>query len=75
MPPATMPLRRALIRLLWNSVADDADCTCCPATEHNSADRCPECEAMAALGLGDWVGADAAAGLLGTMERRLGGAV
>jgi hypothetical protein len=41
-------LARALIRLLWDSVADKAECTCCPG------DRCPQCQAMAALGLGRW---------------------
>lgn len=41
-------LQRALIRLLWDSVADQATCTCFPK------DRCPQCEAMTALGLGRW---------------------
>jgi hypothetical protein len=42
-------LRRALIRQLWKAVADDATCTC------SGAARCPECEAMSALGLGRWI--------------------
>jgi hypothetical protein len=44
-------IRAALIRILWRSVADDAECTCCPG------DPCPECQAMEALGLGRWIGA------------------
>lgn len=43
-------LRRALLRALWRSYADEAECTCGPSPE----DRCWECEAMAALGLGLW---------------------
>ena len=39
-------LQRALIRLLWDSVADQFGCDCYPN------DRCPQCEAMLALGLG-----------------------
>lgn len=45
-------LRLALVRLLWNSVADDATCTCC------LGDTCPQCEAMTALGDGRWRGAE-----------------
>lgn len=44
----------ALIRLLWDSVADDATCTCC------TGDVCPQCEAMQALGAGRWRGAEKA---------------
>ena len=47
-PRLTIRLKRALLRLLWNSVCDQADCTCAPR------DRCPECGAMLALGLGRW---------------------
>jgi hypothetical protein len=43
-------LQRALVRLLWNSVADQNGCSCYPR------DRCPECHAMLALGLGRWRG-------------------
>lgn len=42
-------LRSALIRLLWRSVADDAECTCW------IDDPCPECQAMQALGRGRWI--------------------
>jgi hypothetical protein len=45
----TTALRSALVTLLWHSVADDAECTCCPG------DPCPECQAMQALGLGRWI--------------------
>lgn len=48
----------ALVQLVWRSVADDAACSCYPG------DACPECEAMQALGLGRWSGAEAAAKLL-----------
>lgn len=44
-------LRAALVRLLWDSVADDAICTCAPG------DVCPLCQAAQALGLGRWRGA------------------
>lgn len=54
----TTALRSALVRLLWRSVADDAACSCYPD------DPCPECEAMQALGLGRWRGAEHAAGEL-----------
>lgn len=49
-PPRSDRLARALVRLLWYSVTDHADCTCAPR------DRCPQCEAMLALGLGRWKG-------------------
>lgn len=39
-------IRAALIRMLWNSAADDAVCVC------EDGDPGPECEAMAALGWG-----------------------
>jgi len=48
-------LRSALVRLLWNSVVDDAECTC------EDGDPCPECQSMGALGLGRWLGAKDAA--------------
>lgn len=41
----TKPLALALIRLLWDSVADNAECTCFPN------EPCPQCEAARALGL------------------------
>lgn len=41
-------LAKALVRLLFNSVADGNECTCAPK------DPCPECQAMRALGLGRW---------------------
>lgn len=47
-PRLTVRLQRALIRLLWDSIADKAECTCYPR------DRCPQCDAMRALGLGRW---------------------
>lgn len=50
--PPVDPVRRALARLLWDSVADKAECTCYPG------DPCPQCEAMQALGLGRWTGPD-----------------
>ena len=59
-------LRRALVRLLWNSVADDAACSCI------GKDRCPECEAMAALGLSRWRGAKSAARRLTALTGRRG---
>jgi hypothetical protein len=43
-------LRKALIRLLWDSIADDAMCSCEPG------DVCPQCEAMQALGYKRWPG-------------------
>lgn len=43
-------LRSALVRMLWRSIADEADCTC------EESDKCPECEATEALGLGRWRG-------------------
>lgn len=46
-----LKIRAALIRLLWNSVNDDAECTCSPG------DVCPECQSMDALGLGEWTSA------------------
>jgi hypothetical protein len=49
---STAAIRAALITLLWRSVADDAECTCYPG------DPCPECQAMEALGLGRWRGAE-----------------
>jgi hypothetical protein len=48
------PVTVALTRLLWRSIADNAVCTCF------LDDPCPECQAMAALGLGRWTGAEAA---------------
>jgi hypothetical protein len=42
-------LASALVRMLWTSVADHAQCTCA------LPDACPECEAMVALGLGRWI--------------------
>lgn len=53
-------LRAALIRLLWNSVADDAVCSC------ETDDICPECQATEALGLGRWMSADWASNSLPT---------
>ena len=44
-------LRAALVTLLWDSVADDATCTCSPG------DVCPQCQATQALGMGRWRGA------------------
>jgi hypothetical protein len=44
-------MKRALVRLLWNSIADGAVCSC------EGDDRCPECEAMQALGFARWVSA------------------
>lgn len=45
-------LQKALKRLLWISVADDADCTC------EKDDVCVLCEAWSALALGvKWPGA------------------
>ena len=44
-------MSRALVRLLWMAVADGEACSC-------MADRCPLCEAWAALGFGPkWPGA------------------
>lgn len=51
-------LRAALVRLLWRSVADLVECSC------EVDDRCPECEAMQALGLGRWTGPAPASALL-----------
>lgn len=51
-------VRSALVRLLWRSVNDDSTCTC----DHK--DQCPECQAMSALGLGDWQNADHARDVL-----------
>lgn len=51
-------LRRALVRLLWHSVADAAECTC------EDDDKCPECDAFNALGLGAWPGAEKAGDML-----------
>ena len=51
-------MRSALVRLLWRSIADNAACSC------EGDDRCPECEAMLALGLGPWRGPKQAAILL-----------
>jgi hypothetical protein len=56
-------LRSALVRLLWRSVADNAECTC------HGRDRCPECEAMQALGLGRWRGPRDAEVTLATRSR------
>lgn len=42
-------LRHALVRLLWGSVAEHAQCTCRPD------DMCPLCQAMRALGFAKWV--------------------
>ena len=69
-PGATAPMsdtkiRLALIRLLWNSVSDQATCTCSPG------DGCPECEAMAALGLGRWTDAYHAGRALTDLETEL----
>ncbi|HEY1814852.1 MAG TPA: hypothetical protein VGG74_21040 [Kofleriaceae bacterium] len=44
----TAAAKSALVRMLWASVCDHAQCTCSPN------DACPECEAMGALGLGRW---------------------
>lgn len=71
LPPeanATAALRAALARMLMNSVVDDAECTCCEDHE-GGEDTCPECEAMRALGLGDWPGARKAERLLGKVRR------
>jgi len=52
-------VRAALVRLLWNLVADDADCTC------EDDDECAACSAFQALGLGRWPGSEQAATMLG----------
>lgn len=54
-------MRAAIVRLLWNSIADDAECTCEGLAR---ADACPECQAMIALGFGPWPGAEIAAEML-----------
>jgi hypothetical protein len=46
-------MKSALIRMLWRSVADGSECTCA-----EPADECPECEALTALNLGTWLGAE-----------------
>ncbi len=58
-------LKLALIRLLWDSVVDEADCTCCPG------DPCPQCEGMQALGFERWVDADTAEAQLACLEFRI----
>lgn len=57
-------LAHALVRLLWNSVSDGASCTC------SAGDRCPQCEAMQALGYARWISADDAARCLAPYGRR-----
>jgi hypothetical protein len=47
-------LRRALVRLLWDSVADEATCTC------DIDDECPQCEAYRALYGKRWPGPETA---------------
>jgi hypothetical protein len=66
-PRLTVRLQRALIRLLWDSVADNAECTCAPK------DRCPQCDAMLALGLGRWKGPISAQRKLIEKGARIGG--
>lgn len=63
----TVRLQRALIRLLWDSVADDDECTCAPK------DRCPQCEATLALGLGRWAGARLMQKKIAKLSSRVGG--
>jgi hypothetical protein len=58
-------LSRALIYMLWRSVADSAMCTCHPR------DVCPECKACKALGLGRWKGADTMQPKIQEAERQL----
>lgn len=48
-------MRAALVRLLWDSVADDAACTC------EKDDPCPQCDAYRALYGRRWPGAKKAA--------------
>lgn len=60
---------RALVRLLFNSVAEEDDCTCEPG------DRCPLCEAMLALGLGRWKGARSAQVKLARLAIEIGGRI
>lgn len=59
-------LGAALVRLLFNSVADGNHCTCAVG------DRCPECEAMLALGFGRWKGAKSAQVKLAKLATRRG---
>ena len=60
--------QRAIVRLLWRSVADGAACTC----EGDPArDPCPECEAMRALGYARWIDARDAARCLAAASRAL----
>lgn len=61
-------LAHTVVRLLWRSVADDLDCSCL------HGDICPECEAMAVLGLGRWRGAESARRLLTSNYGPSGGA-
>lgn len=58
-------LKLALIRLLWDDVADDASCTCAPH------DQCPQCQAMQALGLERWEGPEYAETRLSHLEQQL----
>jgi hypothetical protein len=52
-------LRRVLIRFLWRSIEDGADCVCDEGCEAD--DPAPECAAWRALGYGDhWPGTEAA---------------
>ena len=57
-------LRSALVRLLWRSIVDHAECGCEDYEGDGWHEQCPECQAMGALGLGRWRGAKDA-------ERRL----
>lgn len=54
-------LRNALVRLLWRSMVDRAECACADYEGDGKHERCAECQAMAALGLGRWLGAEDAA--------------
>lgn len=55
-------LRAALVRLLWDSIADEAACSCSPG------DLCPQCQAMQALGFPKWPGPKRAADQLREMR-------
>jgi hypothetical protein len=46
-------LRRALVRLCWNLVADQAECECDYEGDEITS-MCSPCEAFRALGLGVW---------------------
>lgn len=50
-------VRAALMRLLWNTVAERAECTC-QANPIETKDGCAECQACEALGFGKYQGPD-----------------